>query len=223
MRRRMAERMVFTVDEGRKQSWNHGWWRRRRKGKILAGMAAGYVVIGVALLVYGILHGGFGALWAPGASFEEAFPTFCCSVGGLTLLFCAGALAGNIWRVSRDPSTVKAEALAIEDGVLTYRFREEGLTPRGKVRMWRARLGECFWYWEPEKEQVVVWIGEGHVGAIMCGDVDVAEAGDADAALTRYADMLNFFPWFEPDLIGELRRLGVPEKELPSWRRFLNS
>ena len=219
----MAERMVFTVDETRKKQWNRGWWRRRRKGKILAGMAAAYVVIGVALLVYGILHGGFGALWAPGASFEEAFPTFCCSVAGLTLLLCAGALAGNVFRVSRWTSTIGAESLMIEDGILTYRFRIAGLTSRGKVRIWRARLAECSWYWEPELEQVVVWIGKGHVGAIMYGDVDDSEVGDADAALTRYADILNFYPWFEPDLMGELRRLGVPEERLSPWRRFLNS
>lgn len=184
-------------------------------------MAAAYVVIGVALLVFGILHGGFGALWAPGASFEEAFPTFCCSVAGLTLLLCAGALAGNIWRESRVPSTIKAETLTIENGILVHCSQIAGVVPKGKVHVSRARLNECFWYWEPRREQVIIWNEKGHLGSIMCGNVPVASVGAIDdSMLDEYAGGLRLSPWFQPDLMAELDRAGVPRRQLPRGRRF---
>ncbi len=215
--------MFFTIDEEKKRTWNRGWWRRRRKGKVFVGTAAAIAAAGAALLAYGALNGGFFALLERASLQDVGFRASQCVGYGLGLLLAAVALAGNIARVSRLPPAIKAEALTIENGILLYRCQVPGAVPKGKVHVCRARLDECFWYWEPKREQVVIWIDKDHIGAIMCGNVPVASAGAIDdSMLGEFAGGLGFSPWFEPDLAGELRRLGVPERELPAGRRFLN-
>lgn len=214
--------MVFTVDEDRKQSWNVGWWRRQRTGKAFVAMAAFWAAVGIAALTYDLATGMFGVFANTAYGFWEQFKAIICVSAVPGCLGVSVALVANIASRSRFPSRVKSESLVIEDGVLTYRYRIVRSTPPGEVHVMRAYLGECFWYWEPESEQVVIWTEGGHLGAMRAGDVPEALAGDADDSVLLFAGSFIIYPWFEPDLIAELKRTGVPERQLSGWRRFLN-
>ncbi len=208
--------MTFTIDDEKKKNFNKLWWTRRKSGKAFVGMGMMSLLIGFVFLICELKK-----VSGP-AILNEIFLQHFFLVASITFFLLSLCFFGNVARKTRMPSKIKSESLVIENGILTYTYFHKGSVPSGQIHVVRAHLDECFFYWEKEREQVVIWHESGHLGAIRTGDIPKDQVGQIDEQSLLFAGSFFLCPWYEQDLMLELKKAGVAEKSLTGVCYFLN-
>lgn len=202
--------MVFVVNPQKKRDWNLGWWRDSARGKAILALGIVFAALLVPAIVAAVM------LWNPSidAAPEESLMGILAASAAI---FCAAMAFVTFYvvfvRVRRLPERMSsAEVLTIEDGWLTLSYhRRRDPRPRG-LDVFMAWLPACEWTWDAAVRKLCLRPRAGQQDAIRDYHYDdPAQQGAVGWESMRPVSAVAFYPFFDPDLFAELKRLGVPE------------
>lgn len=207
--------MNFYVDQERKRTWNHGWWRDWTQGKVAVVVACVCVTGLIALAVYAALTLDQAALAAETRMLgNRPETTRLAMMMAASAVLLAGALIaiGGVLRRRSEPMRIRSgEAIVIEGGMLTMTYhRRVDPNPAG-VDVACARLDRCSFWVDAKRRQLVIDARESGAVREMHYD-DPALVGSVPFEQMRPCSFMRFYPYFEPDLVSALRGLGVEER-----------
>lgn len=207
--------MNFYVDQERKRTWNHGWWRDWTQGKVAIVVACVCVTGLVMLAVYATLTLDPAALAAETRELgnrPETTRLAALSVVSGVLLTGAAIAIGGVLRHRNEPARqLTNETLTIEDGVLTLTYHRRYDPVRDGVDVASARLDRCAFWWDAKRRQLVIDAKER--GAVREWHYAIpAQVGSVPFEQMRPCSFMRFYPYYDPDLISALRSMGVEER-----------
>ena len=207
---------MFVVDEEKRSTWNHDWWRSWGQGKVLIALA---IIGGVSFLVMLPHH------IAASPSILLSAILLIAMVPSLGFFTDAMALITQIafmgcgisvYNYRSVPARAfSSEARVIEDGVLRW-VRLSNFERGGKPYLvfTVCRIDACSFAVDKKTRMLVVYAGDdGSMGWGLCESPDVALSVSIDglrvAGETPYPKEIKFYPYFNPDPVQYLRGLGV--------------
>lgn len=211
--------MTFVIDEEKKRTWNHGWWRNWGQGKVLIALALVGVVSCALMLPYHI------------RCFTEFFTIDSIPMGAarndavardvvdimifaFQFVFMVCAVPVFSYRKAADGAFL-SETLVIEDGLLRW-VRLSNCEHDGEYSLLVTvcKIDACSFAFDKKTRMLVVSAaGDGSMGWGMCDSADVALSitleNLEEAGTWPYPKEMEFYPYFNPDPIQYLRDLGV--------------
>ena len=208
--------MTFIVDEEKRRTWNHGWWKSWTQGKVLIVLASIGIVSFVLMLPYHIrcLSEFFTITDALGK--EGGFARYFTDIlilGTQVMFMCCGISVYNYRSVPA--RAFSSESLVIEDGLLRWvRLSDFERDGRPYLVFTVCRIDACSFKVNKKTRTLVVSAGgEGSMGWGLCESPEVALTVPIDhlaaAGQAPYPKEMEFYPYFDPDPIEYLRDLGV--------------
>lgn len=213
--------MVFTVDQEKKRTWNHGWWRDWTQGKVGLAVACICSIGLLALVAYGVATLDLSALAAESHELgnwpETTRLAMMLAAGGALLAGALITIGGTLRHRSAPARQTSEETITVEDGWLSMRYhrRLDPVATGQDVAV--AWLPGCTWWWDAPRRQLVIDAKEsGAVRDWHYDDPDNQPVVPFESM--RPASFMRFYPFFEPDLIAYLRQIGAPEGSPRSTR-----
>ena len=208
--------MTFVVDEEKRRTWNHGWWKSWTQGKVLIALAIIGAVSFLVMLPHHIRC--LSEYFTVGHSFDSdgAFTRFFTDVTALITQIAFMGCGVSVYNYRSVPARAfSSEALVIEDGLLRW-VRLSNFERDGKPYLvfTVCRIDACSFAVDKKTRMLVVSAGgDGSMGWGLCESPDVALSvpieGLRAAGETPYPKEIKFYPYFNPDPIQYLRDLGV--------------
>ena len=211
--------LTFVVDEEKRRTWNHGWWKSWTQGKVLIALALVGVVSFLLMLPYHIqcFAGSLTLDSVPmGAAREEVAMRFAVDVvvAGVQVVLMACGVPVLSYRKAADGAFL-SETLLIEDGLLRW-VRLSNCEHDGEYSLLVTvcKIDACSFSFDEKTRMLVVSAGgEGSMGWGMCDSADVALTIALEkleeAGTWPYPREMEFYPCFDSDPVEYLRGLGV--------------
>lgn len=216
--------MTFTVNAEKKRDWNKGWWRDSVRGRVVLGAGVAFALLLVPASVCTV------RAWTgfdPASLDTPASEALAAALWLAAALFCACMAISMFWvvfvRTRHLPERITSgEALTIEGEFLTISYhRRLDRRPTG-MDVAVAWLPGCWWVWDRAVRRLCLVARPGQEGAVRDWHYDDPSRQPRvswdDMRPTKF---IAFFPYFDPDVTQELRRLGVPEVSMEEARRAL--
>ena len=212
-------KLIFRIDEEKKRTWNHGWWKSWTQGKVLISLALIGAVSCLLMLPNHIhclaeLH--FIDSIPMGAARDDIVVRDVVDIAilGLQVVFMACGVPVLSYRKAADGAFL-SETLLIEDGLLRW-VRLSNCEHDGEYSLLVTvcKIDACSFAFDEKTRMLVVSAGgEGSMGWGMCDSADVALTIALEkleeAGTWPYPREMEFYPYFDPDPIEYLRGLGV--------------